>query len=190
MKIVSKKESIELPKFHFDSDLKEVPDNFEEWKSFCNELKSKLNDPLSLEEELQCYEFLGVAKRILRELQEAEAYLQKAVSLAHTYPKISRLIQNLIRLAHVYQWAGEFEKSQGFFDQAGELISDNEVSEYLVAAYRQHLGKLYFDQGKFEKAREEFELALSIRTKISAPKDQIESSQMSLEAAIAKLKTT
>lgn len=75
-----------------------------------------------------------------------------------------------------------------FFDQAGALISDNEVSEYLVAAYRQHLGKLYFDRGKFEKAREEFESALTIRTKVSAPKDQIESSRTLWKLQLRSLK--
>jgi len=96
------------------------------------------------------------------------------------------LIQNLIRLAHVYQWKREFEKSHALFDQAKSLIEEDLVSKVLRAAYHQHLGKLYFDQQYFDKAQNEFSTALNIRESISAPHDQIESSKAALKCAIKK----
>lgn len=185
-----KEESIEFPKFHFDADLKEVPDSIQELKSFCDSLIEKLKGTIPLERQLRCYEFLGVAKRIQKELSEAEAYLLKAVSLSQSYSNPSRLVQNLIRLANVYQWKGQFERAQVLFDQAGALIKENAISEVLVAAYHQHLGKFYFDQGLFEDAQAEFEVALSIRIKISAPNDQIESSQLALETVETRIQKT
>ncbi len=54
----------------------------------------------------------------------------------------------------------------------------------LQASYHQHLGKLYFDQQYFGKAQSEFSTARSIRQRLCAPKDQIESSQKSLGEAL------
>lgn len=131
------------PGSHFDQDLRDVPDNVEEWIVFVDGLKAQLKDE-------------------------------------------NHSAKKLIRLAHVYQWKKEFDKSQILFDQAKALINEKPVSEGLQAAYHQHLGKLYFDQQYFGKAQAEFSTALSIRERIVAPKDQIESSRESLKEALKR----
>ena len=168
------------PSFHFDQNLRDIPDDITEWELFFDKLKEKLKNESHESRRLELLENLGMTARTLIKLDQAESYLLKAVSLSSTYPLHGRLVQNLIRLAHVYQWKKEFEKSQLLFDQARSIIIDRPVSDMLTAAFHQHLGKHFFDQGLFEKAQSEFGLALSIRLKISAPKDQLESSRGSL----------
>jgi tetratricopeptide (TPR) repeat protein len=163
-----------------------VPDNVEEWVAFVDGLKGQLKNETHLAKKLVLYEHIGMAARTLQKIDEAEFYLKKALTLSYSYPSQSRLIQNLIRLAHVYQWKKEFDKSQVLFDQAASLIGEKSISDGLLAAYHQHVGKLYFDQYYFGKAQAEFSTALSIREKIAAPKDQIESSQGSLKEALKR----
>jgi len=179
---------IQQPPYHFNEDLKEIPENQSEWMGFVANLKQQLLLETQLDQKISLYEHIGMAQRILKNYDEAEFYLKKALNYSYSYPKVSRLIQNFIRLAHVYQWKKEFSKSQLLFDLAKILIDENSISESLLAAYHQHLGKLYFDQQYYGKAQAEFSTALSLRIKNSAPVDQIESSQQSLNEALRRLK--
>ncbi|MBX7232051.1 MAG: GNAT family N-acetyltransferase [Bdellovibrionales bacterium] len=180
----SDSEQIVRPSSHFDKDLRDIPDDPKVWESFLTDLKAQLKNKTHPEMRLKLFEDIGMAARTLMKLDEAELYLMKAVSLSYSYPSHSRLVQNLIRLAHVYQWKKEFEKSHLLFDQAKALINEQTVSENLLAAYHQHLGKLYFDQNYFGMAQAEFGTATSIRQRTSAPTDQLDSSQNSLAEAI------
>lgn len=177
---------IQRPTSHLDQDLRDVPDDRAEWIKFVDGLKVKLKEKNHPARNLTLLEHTGMAARTLLRFDEAEFYLKKSLALSHTHPSHSRLIQNLIRLAHVYQWKKDFEKSQMLFDQAKSLIDEKPISEGLRAAYHQHLGKLYFDQQYFGKAQAEFSTALSIRKSISAPIDQIESSKESLKEALKR----
>lgn len=136
---------IDMPASHFDHDLREVPDNNEDWVKFSDVLIAKLKDENHPDQRLSLFEYIGMTSRILLRLDEAEFYLKKALAISYGYPSHGRFIQNLIRLAHVYQWKIEFEKSEILFDQAKLLMDEKPVSEALLASYHQHLGKLYFD---------------------------------------------
>lgn len=177
---------IQRPSSHFDQDLRDVPDSQVDWTKFIDDLKTKLKEENHPAQRLLLFEHIGMASRTLLRLDEAEFFLKKGLALSQGYPFHSRFIQNLIRLAHVYQWKKEFEKSQTLFDQAKSLMDEKPVSEGLQAAYHQHLGKLYFDQQYFGKAQAEFSAALSIRERISAPIDQVESSRDSLKEALKR----
>lgn len=188
LKRQSKDEPIKRPESHFDDDLRDVPNNPDEWIQFIESLKLRLNSENQPEKQQELIEHIGMAARTLMRLDEAESYLQKALALSKDHPKPNRLIQNLVRLAHVYQWKKDFTLAQSLFDQAKSLIQENPVSDILLAAYHQHLGKLYFDQNFYGKAQAEFATALSIRQKISAPRDQLESSQGSYNEALKRWK--
>lgn len=179
-------EDVQRPSSHFDQDLRDVPDDVDEWITFVDGLKAQLKTENHPAQKLKLFEHIGMATRTLLRFEEAEYHLKKAVALSHGYPLQSRLIQNLIRLAHVYQWMKCFEKAQLLFDQAKALMDECPTSESLQAAYHQHLGKLYFDQSDYAKAQAEFATALSIRKRISAPKDQLESSENSLSEALQR----
>jgi tetratricopeptide (TPR) repeat protein len=169
------------PNYHFDSDLREVPNDPLEWTKSVEQLFEILKN--ESEDKLQIYEHLGIATRILLRLSESESFLLKAVSLSYDNPNHSHLIQNLIRLAHTYQWKKEFSKAHLLFDQVRTLSNQKPISEGLKAAYHQHLAKNYFDQSYYGLAVIEFELALKMRIRIQAPADQIESTKASLKEA-------
>lgn len=181
-------QGIRHPSSHFNEDLWDIPDKPDEWYEFVADLTAKLGLEANQAMRLEYLQHLGMALRTLQQLDQAEKYLMQAVSLSYSHPNKVRLLQNLIRLAHVYQWKKEFAKAHLLFDQAKALMAETTVSEILTAAYHQHLGKLLFDEALYKDARVEFETALVLRTKISAPKDQLESTQASLRETLRQLK--
>ena len=165
---------LELPPYEIDPfSLKEYPLDIVQWNSFIDDLLGQSKNSKSIE----LYEYLGMALRTVHRFDEAELYLSKALALSESP---SKKTQNLIRLAHVYQWEAEFSKAKALFDQAKYLINQHEVSGSLKAAYHQHLGKFYFDQNFMGLAAVEFELALKIRKQNHAPQDQLDSTIMAL----------
>lgn len=94
---------IKLPSFHFDQDLRDIPESRDEWESFLADLKNQLKIATDEEIKLQLFESIGNASRILMKLDEAEKFLLKAVDSSKNISAHSRHVQNLIRLAHVYQ---------------------------------------------------------------------------------------
>jgi uncharacterized cupin superfamily protein/predicted GNAT family N-acyltransferase len=172
---------LNFPSFKFNDELYEVPDSNDDWTLYFTELKDKLSEDIPISKKLSLFEQIGITARILQNYSEAELYLTKALALSYSYPKQSRLIQNFIRLAHLYQWKKEFVKSQVLFDQTKSLIYEAATSESLLASYHQHLGKLYFDQKLFGKAQSEFSTALCLRKRLCSPIDHIQSSKLSLD---------
>lgn len=172
----------DFPAIHFNNQLKEIPNNIKEFESYTEELKRFFSISCIYLKNIKILENLGVALRILNRLDESETYLSKALSLSAN-ESVSKQVQNLIRLAHVYQWQRQFAKAKALFDQARSLINEFSISDTLRAAYHQHLGKLYFDQKLYGLSLIEFELAKKIRIQISAPKDQLESTEFSITKA-------
>lgn len=172
---------LSLPAYHFDEKLRDVPDNILEWKKYCKKLEEILEEEAHPEKQLSIIETLGVANRTLERLDIAESYLIRAIGMSARHPRHTRLLQNWIRLAHVYQWSQKFDQAFLLFKQAQAFIETNPVSNLLKAAYHQHLGKLYFDQRKLLEAKNEFQKALAIREAHNAPSDQIESTQFAIE---------
>lgn len=184
----------EFPECYFDSNLKDCPTDLLAFENFINNLEDKLKNELNPIEKRSLYEHLGVAYRIVHQLDKSELFLLKALSNSfnikfesnNEIQTASKLIQNLIRLAHTYQWQNEFAKSKVLFDQAKGVINENKVSLIIVAAYHQHFGKYYFDQHYYGLALCEFNLALKIRIEIHAPQDQIDSSQLAVDEALRR----
>lgn len=168
-----------IPTSIFDQNLKEQPVDKLEWEKFIETTSKDLETVLTEKEKLPYYEILGYCHRVLKNLKLAEEFLEKAVGLS-AVESPSKQIQNLIRLAHVYQDQKQFSKSQVLFNQVRELLNRSEISDTLKAAYHQHLGKYYFDQTFYELALAEFELAYKIRLSVNAPQDQIQSTELAL----------
>lgn len=176
--------SFKFPEFKFDKNLRDIPVNHSKWEEFSENLTNNLKTEENSIERRNILEHVGVASRVLNRLDLAEDYLLKACALAKTP---SKLAQNLLRLAHVYQWKNDFTKAEVLFDQVYEIISEEQVSEILEAAYYQHLGKFYFDQKEYKLALKQFEKSLEIRRDVEAPKDQLESSLLAIEETKRRL---
>jgi uncharacterized cupin superfamily protein/GNAT superfamily N-acetyltransferase len=176
------------PEFDFDEQLWERPKVKDDWNQFVVLQKEKLKTASALSDKLTYYESLGVANRILLNLEEAEHFLKNALAITYKHPNQSKLVQNMIRLAHVYQWRKSFEKAALLFEQAWLVLIDLKSDDSLIASYHQHLGKFYFDQGYLLNALAEFEGALKIRQKTNAPQDQIKSSEISINRIYSLLR--
>jgi tetratricopeptide (TPR) repeat protein len=170
-----------LPQFFFDQELKEIALQPEEWKKYVQQRIEKLIHVDNDEDRLNLLAQLGYASRVLMNLEEAESYLIKALTLSFFHPDKTKFIQNSIRLAHVYQWQKNFAKAHLLFDQAKMILNEEPVSDGLLASYHQHLGKFYFDQGFVRLAQYEFELAFRIRTRMNADVELLNSTQHCLE---------
>jgi uncharacterized cupin superfamily protein/GNAT superfamily N-acetyltransferase len=180
--------AIQRPESKFNNDLKEIPVDANKWELFLEDLKNQLKTETHPEKLLSLYEHIGMASQILFKPSEAEYFLMKAVSTSYSYSKQSRLIQNLVRLAHVYQWKKEFQKAHLLFDQAKALLNKSDFSESLKGSFHQHLGKLYFEQGFYGLSLTEFELALKIRQRIQVSNDQVSSTVLAINETKKRLK--
>ncbi len=169
-----------LPSFHYNIDLREVPDNDQEWLDLIKVSILKVQTAETDQERILLFETLSLAFRITNQLTEAETYQAKALALSNTPIK---QIQNLTRLAIIYQWQKKFVEAEEIYNQVKVLLTSGDTSKILLAAYHQHLGKLYFDQEQYNTSIKEFEIALKIRIEINAPPDQVESSRLALQEA-------
>ncbi|MFN7825799.1 MAG: GNAT family N-acetyltransferase [Pseudobdellovibrionaceae bacterium] len=171
--------SLEIPKFHFDLNLHEVPDSPEEFLKFIAQCRSELAHP-SPEDRKSVLAKIGFALRVTRQLYEAEKVFKEAIGLC-SISNVGPLINAKIRLAHVYQWEFRFDLSNEIFEDLEKLYLSKTVSNSIKGTYWQHRGKNEFDQKNYSRALMYFEKALSIREGDSAPSDQIESSQFAIQ---------
>ncbi len=177
---------LDLPEVRFDENLHEVAINESEFVKFITVNSENYQNAKSKLLRRHYSEHLGIACRIINKLDDAEMHLKLAVALSiddSTPNIISKKIQNLIRLAHVYQWKKQFQTAKVYFDLVKTLLNENDISLILKASYHQHVGKFYFDQELYGLAVVEFESAKNIRVSKNAPRDQIESTKFALAEA-------
>jgi len=175
--------SFALPTYHFDENLREIPDDLDKWKISAVVLQETLEITDAPYENLVLLENLGFVLRVLGRLDEAEAMLKEALSLSSDHPNPLRSLQNMMRLAHVYQWKKDFKKANGIFSDVKKMLKGSGVSDGILSTFHLHFGKLLFDQEKFKEAESHFKMALEIRETIKAPQDQVSSSRFALEQA-------
>ena len=180
---------MEKPLFNYDNhSLREIPQDPEALKQFILELKMKLKSSTSTLATVQLLGEVGVHLRILLELNEAEEALLKAIELINNHNlDVKTRIQQEIRLAHVYQWKKDFQKSNKIFEQVIENCYNNiEAQSYLDFAL-QHCGKNFFDQTRYQEALDCFKKSLLIRIEKKSPVDQIASTQQALRETKKRL---
>lgn len=144
--------------------------------------------------------------RILGRLHEAEelgwitlARAGGAVDNRHIVtPLPFQAVAAALRLAHVLHWQKRYSQAAGLF-MAGLAAAqsaiknsdfDSVTARSLAAFAWQHLGKLYFDQGRFHDALESFESALVLRLELQSPEDQVASSRQAISVTEACLAQT
>lgn len=176
----------DLPTYHFDSNLREVPDDLDKWKTSAVLLQETMDLTDSSNEYLSLLENLGFVLRVLGRLEEAEIKLKEALELSADHPNPLKLVQNMLRLAHVYQWQERFKEAEKLLAEVKTLMKNSSLADGLKATFHQHYGKLLFDQQKYKLAQEQFAKALEIRESIKAPQDQIASSRLALEQTLKR----
>lgn len=174
--------------YHFDEHLHDVPDSSLEMTQGVRFLKQQLatrhaNDP----DRLSILGLLGVYARMLGDLDAAEHYLTEAVALAAESDARRAQTANRVRLAHVHQWQGDFERADELYeDIIRECESSADLDGYLDFAC-QHYGKSLFDQGRYAEAQALFQRALDLRAQ-SGNEDLVESTRLAMQAVRARLR--
>jgi tetratricopeptide (TPR) repeat protein len=148
--------------YHFDRNLRDVPNNRGDMRQAIEDYQVQLNS-LDTAARLRLMGAIGTYQRILCRLDDARDTLEQTVQLAEQLNDRQAHFVNRLRLAHTYQWRGEFETSNRLF---AELIAEAErdpaLDPYRHFVY-QHAAKNHFDQAQYGQALELFERALAIR---------------------------
>lgn len=100
-----------------------------------------------------------------------------------------------LRLAHVMHWQERYSEADELFSMALKAaeaaVSDPQkprtVALTLLAFAHQHIGKLYFDERRFDEALNEFQTALALRQEAKSPVDQIESTRQAISTAKVRI---
>jgi hypothetical protein len=124
--------------------------------------------------------------RITERLDEAALEGEMNLAAADLSGDLYKMTRAMLLLGHVRQWRREWEAADTMFGRATKLAFYLE-DDKLIASAAEHSGKNFYDQGSFVEAALRFRLALEIRERAGAPSDQVESSRVSLGAAVGQL---
>ncbi|MCW4456630.1 tetratricopeptide repeat protein [Microbacterium sp. MPKO10] len=142
----------------------------------------KLGEMRSLEALCEKAWLLKVAGQLDEALDTANA----AVRLARFTGNRRDLMRPRMLRAQVLQFRTEFEPA---LHELNSLIEEAHTHEWqLYEAFAlQHRGKVYFDQGEYALALEDFRAAVQIRRAAGASEAQIESSLVAITATESRL---
>ena len=162
--------------YTFDVNLREVLENPNEVEEYVQSLLIKIDSAANDIERSKILGEAGVFLRMLGQLKEAQKCLEQSNEILGSIPQSRWHCIQQIRLAHVYQWQKDFDRSNAIFNKLLDCEAENELFDFVL----QHAGKNYFDQQRYQEALVAFEKTLSLRQKKNSPKDQIESTQKSI----------
>lgn len=163
--------------------LRDIPEDIEATGNLIKELENKLSPSLSPLEKVSILGELGHHLRTIHNLEKAEKTLLEALRIIQEHSLgLKKEIQQKIRLAHVYQWQSNFQKSNPLFEEIIGTCRKNTEATYFLPFALQHSGKNLFDQHRYHEALQQFEEALQIRILTNAPQDQIDSTEKAIQA--------
>jgi tetratricopeptide (TPR) repeat protein len=158
---------MELPfdtSFSFDESLHEVPTSPAEMQQAIRYLTQRLATiPEQSQQAITMLGMIGSYARIVRDFIQAEHALGQAIEQSAQCDDPTLHFINQLRLAHVYQWQGQYTRSTPFFEALLQRCQhDPRLAAYRDFAY-QHAGKNRFDQGDYHGALDYFLHALALR---------------------------
>lgn len=118
--------------------------------------------------------------RLLGRLDDALVAAEQAFRLEHFGGDRERLTMARLRRARVFQYQGQRDRALSEMS-AAKSSAALEGWQLLEALAAQDEGKVLFELGRLEEARQCFAFALELRTRIGAPVDQIDSSNFAVE---------
>lgn len=150
--------------YRFDEALREVAASPADMHRAIHVLQGQLDQPaLETRQGLQILGRIGIYARILHDFTTAEQVLREAIALGEQADNPIATLVNELRLAHVYQWRGQYNLSnQMFMILIARCEQQPALADYLDFIY-QHAGKNAFDQGLYADALAYFEQAWTLR---------------------------
>lgn len=165
--------------YHIDPDsLREIPNRPEDMRQAVADYRAEADQYIDQPaRRIAALGMAGTLARITGDLALARTLLTEAVALAEQHSLAREAFVQRIRLAHVYQWAGEFSVSTPMFEAL--LTAPQPGYEDFVL---QHAGKNAFDRGDYPQALDYFRRALALREAKGQP-DLIDSTRTAIAAA-------
>jgi tetratricopeptide (TPR) repeat protein len=150
--------------FHFDAELREVPERPDEYRRAVAWLQERAADPaLGERERVRLLGRCGVLARTVGDYPAALDALQAALAGAARLGDERLELISRVRLAHVYQWQRDFARSDALFAEALRGCETDPACAGVRDSVYQHAGKNLFDQGRYAEALALFERALALR---------------------------
>lgn len=150
--------------FNFDLNLREVPRFPERVEKRIGFLFSKMRDDDDVFDRIRHLSEIGVLRRIMGALDQAEIFIGKALSyIQEDDLGPSLFVVHGCRLANVWQWQERFEESNPMFDDLIAIAEEHEDCLGYRDFVYQHAGKNLFDQKRLIEALNFFEKALALR---------------------------
>ncbi len=172
-------------KTYFGDDLHDYPENPEDLKKFIEFEKLEILNLVG-DEKYKRISRLAVHYRQLRNYDEAHELFKMASGyFENTNPQMEMV--NYLRWGDVFRFEKRFDEAWDILKKAEQILLTHQFMDY-QDFYFQHLGKLFFDKGEYEKALECFENALSLRIKKANP-ELISSTEFALKITKQKLET-
>ena len=166
--------------YHFDDNLHDVPNSPAQMRQAISFLQSKLDSNREdLPQQISLLGLIGGYARMLHDFSTAATALNSALNLCHRLKDERLKIANLIRLAHLYQWQKQYDRSEALLDKVLIECKNNPLLELYCNFAYQHLGKCKFDQAKYKQAQHCFGKALKLR-QIKGDRSLIDSTQLAL----------
>ncbi len=162
------------------NNLREVPDDWEEFEKGIISLEKKLANANTNLEKAKYLSKLGTLNRIIGNLEISFTQLTDAQLIIRNLDNEKLYVVNEIRLATTLQFQGEFETAEKIHATLEHQIHSNDRHHDLLDFIHQHKGKNYYEWGKLALALTEFEKALSIR-KIKGDEALIHSTEMAIQ---------
>ncbi len=152
--------------FYFYDSLREVAKDLDVVWDRIDELQGRLSECEGVLDRVSVLGELGFLLRVAGDFSKAEVFLKS--SIGHIEEEdlgMALYVVHSVRLASVWQWQREFEKSTDLLNQVLELCQSKKSCERYLDFCFQHIGKNLFDQKKYEDAHLSFTNALAIRKK-------------------------
>jgi len=177
--------------YSIGNDLRELPDDIEEYKKGIGYLKEQLEHISDLEKRARCLSMLGVFNRVIGNFDASWQQLKEADTLLSKDLNERLKLVNQLRMAQTLQFQEEHQKAESIYSRLEEYINKHLEYRSLLDFVYQHKGKNYYEQGQLQKALHFIEAAFQIRLE-KKEQDLIESSQFAIDVikkAIHKYET-
>ena len=120
--------------------------------------------------------------KVLGRLEDSLVLSEQSVRVARMAGTRKDLLRARILHASVLQFRGAFAAAEQELTSCAYEAEGQEWNAIAAFAY-QHRGRVHYDAGDFDKARQDFKRALFLRQESGAPDEQLESSLLAIDAA-------
>ncbi|MGB0929806.1 MAG: hypothetical protein ACPGVB_03465, partial [Chitinophagales bacterium] len=152
-------------RYRIGEDLREVPENLEEFKKGISILENEVETIQERKVKAQKLSKLGVLYRIIGNLNISQNRLLEASKLIDTSNEKNLFIVNEIRIAQTLQFQNKNDEADKKLNLLQNKILQENIGIHLLDFIYQHRGKNLYEKGDLKTALTFIKKALEIRKK-------------------------